>query len=308
MFGYILPQFSELKVKEAEFYRSVYCGLCRTMGKTTGQCSRFTLSYDMTFLVLLRLALTGETAGFERFRCPVHPIVPRVGMSTCRALTFSATASGLLVYRKWQDNLADTRGFRRFCYKLLAPFFRKIRRKTTDMAAVADAMDKALASLHALEDANETSADACADKFGDLLAAVVADGLPQKEARIGREIGRHVGRFIYLLDAADDLAEDRAEGAYNPFLAGEVTVVKNTLLQNALRLELAAAASAFELLDVADSGVHAVLSNIFYLGMPRRADEILGFLPRPKRRRGLAATNQPTIQTEQDTVTGSEEL
>ncbi len=58
MTGYIRPLPSELKLREYRYYRGAYCGLCHAMGKCTGQCSRLTLSYDMTFLVLLRLALT----------------------------------------------------------------------------------------------------------------------------------------------------------------------------------------------------------------------------------------------------------
>ena len=33
MFGYVMPQTDELRVKEHVFYKSVYCGLCKCMGK-----------------------------------------------------------------------------------------------------------------------------------------------------------------------------------------------------------------------------------------------------------------------------------
>ena len=60
MYGYVRTHAPELKVRQQEYYRAVYCGLCRTMGKCTGQCSRMTLSYDFTFFALVRMALTGE--------------------------------------------------------------------------------------------------------------------------------------------------------------------------------------------------------------------------------------------------------
>ena len=60
MFGYIRTDVSEMRVRENEYYRAVYCGLCRSQGKCTGQCSRFTLNYDIVFLALLRLAVNGE--------------------------------------------------------------------------------------------------------------------------------------------------------------------------------------------------------------------------------------------------------
>ena len=46
MFGYVMPYVPTLQVQEYELYRAVYCGLCREMGRITGQASRLTLSYD----------------------------------------------------------------------------------------------------------------------------------------------------------------------------------------------------------------------------------------------------------------------
>ena len=40
MYGYVRPHIPELKVGEYERYRAVYCGLCRSMGRLTGQASR----------------------------------------------------------------------------------------------------------------------------------------------------------------------------------------------------------------------------------------------------------------------------
>ena len=57
MFGYIRPEKTECKLREYEYYRGVYCGLCRSLGKCTGQCSRMMLGYDFTFMALVRLAL-----------------------------------------------------------------------------------------------------------------------------------------------------------------------------------------------------------------------------------------------------------
>lgn len=287
MFGYIRPHLPELKVKEAELYRSIYCGLCRTMGKTTGQLSRLTLSYDMVFLALIRLAITGEKPTFRTFRCGVHPFKKRVAMQPCNALRFSATASGLLVYRKWKDDLQDERGLRRFLLKIASPLLSRIRRRGAEMGEVVATVDKALHALHALETEQCTSADACADQFGALLGAITADGLTDSNKRIAYEIGRHTGRFIYLLDAADDLEQDKRTGAYNPFACSNTEVLKSTALQNALRLELCALEQAISLLPNADAGVLALIENILYLGMPMRADEILGFLPKRKQTRGL---------------------
>lgn len=74
MFGYVTPLVDELKVKEHIFYKSVYCGLCRCMGKTVCPESTVTLSYDAVFLVLVRMALTGCAAEFGAGRCTASTV------------------------------------------------------------------------------------------------------------------------------------------------------------------------------------------------------------------------------------------
>ena len=77
MFGYIRPLVGEMKVRENEMFRAVYCGLCRSMGKHTGCASRMTLSYDFVFLAIFRAALTDTAFIPEAHRCAVHPLKKR---------------------------------------------------------------------------------------------------------------------------------------------------------------------------------------------------------------------------------------
>ena len=53
MFGYITIHKDELKIKDYNRYHAYYCGLCRELSKRHGELSRLTLTYDMTFLVIL---------------------------------------------------------------------------------------------------------------------------------------------------------------------------------------------------------------------------------------------------------------
>ena len=55
MFGYVKPVTAELLVKDYEFYRATYCGVCRAMKKHTGALSNVTLSYDSVLLALVRM-------------------------------------------------------------------------------------------------------------------------------------------------------------------------------------------------------------------------------------------------------------
>ena len=60
MFGYVTINKPELKIKEYEAYKGVYCTLCKEMGKEYGLLSRFLLSYDGAFYVMYKLGLSKD--------------------------------------------------------------------------------------------------------------------------------------------------------------------------------------------------------------------------------------------------------
>lgn len=66
MFGYVRANKPEMKIKDYEQYKAVYCSLCRELGRSFGIVPRMTLSYDFTFLALLRLAVSKECTVFEK--------------------------------------------------------------------------------------------------------------------------------------------------------------------------------------------------------------------------------------------------
>ena len=107
MFGYVKPDISELKVKEYDAYRAVYCGLCRAMGEVTGQLSRMSLSYDFTFYAAVRMVLTGEEPEIRPMRCPVHPLRKRYIVRTDPALETAADQSVILTWWKLSDTADD---------------------------------------------------------------------------------------------------------------------------------------------------------------------------------------------------------
>ena len=74
MFGYVTVWKPEMKVKEFEVYNAVYCGLCREMGRRYGTLSKFCLSYDLTFISLLSIGMSGGFEGAEQRRCRVNPL------------------------------------------------------------------------------------------------------------------------------------------------------------------------------------------------------------------------------------------
>ena len=290
MYGYLRVHAPELKVRQQEYYRAVYCGLCRTMGKCTGQCSRMTLSYDFTCFALVRMALTGETPAVRRRRCPVHPLRKRPMAELNADLALCAYMSAILAYHKIRDDLRDEQGLKRTAATAAAPLAGSIRRRALKHGyAEADrAVAESMQALCELEASRPPSVDRPASLFGELMATLLAHGLTGNPAKLARTIGYHVGRWIYILDAADDFAEDVKSQRYNPLVClygdlltadpamTELPAAKRQELRTALLAELVELECAFDLLDVADHpDLSGILSNILYEGMPREIDRVL---------------------------------
>ncbi len=286
MYGYIRIHVPEMKVREQEYYRAVYCGFCRTMGKCTGQCSRMTLSYDMTFFALVRMALEGESVTVRRRNCLAHPFRRRPMAEPNDTLKLCAHLSAILVYHKMQDDRADESGKKKAAATLLGPYFtslwRKCRRR--GFSETDDRVAAAMRALTELEARRPMSVDEPADLFGDLMAALLASGLTEERATLAMSIGKHIGRWIYIIDAADDFEEDVKRERYNPFACLYRDPDMKTLsrenreaIRFSLLYELSALECAFDLLDAeVNRDVRGILSNILYEALPRETDRILG--------------------------------
>ncbi len=280
MFGYVKTDRGELRIREYEYYRASYCGLCRSMGKCTGQCSRMLLSYDFAYLANVRMALCGTKPQFKRRRCPAHPLRRRSMMEYNEQLTYCAAASAILAYEKCRDNVADERGIRRLKARLqcllLRRMYKKAKRATPGLA---EAVRGHLGRLAEQERAKQPSVDCVAAIFGDLLADVAAYGLEGDLARLARKIGWETGRFVYILDALEDLPKDAERGRFNPFLllyGGAVPEEDKQGIKDALIACLMDLETAFDLLPQGEDPTRQeILNNILYLGMPATLDRVL---------------------------------
>ena len=281
MFGYIRTDTPEMRVRENEYYRAVYCGLCRSQGKCTGQCSRFTLNYDFVFLALLRLAIDGKQPKVKKGRCMAHPFRKRAYIAHCEPLAFCANAAAILTYGKIKDDLADERGTKKLKALLARPLASGMRRKALRKYAELDQMvSDGLKKLSDIEKQRLSSVDIPADAFGEILADIVSYGLEGNDKKIMQKIGKHIGRWIYIVDAADDLDEDIKKQRFNAFAClydGAIPEEDREAVANSLRLELLAAEPAFDLIDYHELyDIEAIVSNIIYRGMPGTVEKILG--------------------------------
>ena len=108
MFGYITICKPELKIKDFEKYRGYYCGLCQELKERYGLGGQMTLTYDMTFLILLLTSLYEMETEEERHHCRVHP-VKRQRMLRGPVTTYAADMNLLLAWYHLKDDWADER-------------------------------------------------------------------------------------------------------------------------------------------------------------------------------------------------------
>ncbi len=281
MFGYVKADVGELKVKEYELYRAGYCGVCKAMGKCTGCISRLTLTWDSVFLFFLRTALTRADFEMDIGTCVAHPFIKRKYIRNSAELDYAAKATAIMTYYKLKDDISDERGAKRFAARL-AMLEASPAKKRADIEVLSNACEELLPQLSVIEASREPSFDKPADISARLTAELFACGLEKgsKSEIIAREIGYHTGKFIYAADAADDLLSDVKRGRYNPYAAmlgiTKLDESHKQMIRDALRCETGNVLKALDLIDFDGiEGIKAILYNIAYYGMAKRADEIL---------------------------------
>lgn len=277
MFGYVKVYPPELRLREYECYRGIYCGLCRAMGKCTGCVSRCFLSYDMLFLVLVRMILNNEKTKIKLSRCFVHPFKKRSVADVTPSMNYAAQIGAILGEYKIEDDISDKHGIHSLRAHALRPVFSVIKKKAVKSSDVSDVcllIDRNLKDLSDIEESNSRSPDEAADCFGKLLAGVFSYNLSDGSAfRIAENIGMHVGRWIYLCDAIDDFKDDQKSGAYNPF--SSTGLPDKDTAYTALMLELSQMDTALSLLKNDQKELYELVFNTVKFGMPSITDSIL---------------------------------
>lgn len=274
MFGYIKPFVPDLRVREHELYRAIYCGLCRSMGKRTGCASRLTLSYDFAFLAAVRMVLEKTEKKIKVTRCAASPLKKRPVMEDNKVLSYCAAAAAVLTQAKVRDDIADSEGMERLKARLLLPPASSMAKKALSYDALLPVkeIEIALSELSRLEKEGCPSIDTVADTFGDVLSAIFSHGLSGSEKTIAATLGRSIGKCIYVLDAADDMERDKLNNNYNPL---NIEPVSGEALSTAVRLELSRAESCVALMDFYGmTELWEIIFNVIYEGLPKEADRI----------------------------------
>ena len=128
MFGYISINKAEMKFKDYDVYHSYYCGLCKVLKECYGRRGQVTLSFDMTFLVILLTGLYEPDTKTEMVRCIAHPMQKHAA-KTNEFTEYAAAINMLLSYYKCEDDWADEHRKKAFvAAKLLHSKIKKIEK------------------------------------------------------------------------------------------------------------------------------------------------------------------------------------
>ncbi len=262
MFGYILAHKELLSPQEQLRYRSCYCGLCAAMGQICGQVSRLSLSYDMTFLVLLLNSLEEPEEHSGTLRCGVHPMKPQPFWKS--AITdYCAILNVALSHYKCLDDWQDDRNFGKLL--LSKPFAVGWKTACQRHPRQAQSILQCLQQLSKLEQEKVYDIDQTSNVFATLMGELFVFDTHHFFAPQLRQLGESLGRFVYLLDAICDLPQDRKKQRFNPLLHWQGGNENPRSYQDFLSLHLGEATQAFDqlplVLDV------EILQNILYQGV-----------------------------------------
>ena len=281
MFGYVKPVLGELLVREHEFYKATYCGICRAMKKHTGALSSVTLSYDSVFLALVRmLYIPDDDFAAEQRRCIAHPTKKRPMLKENPALEYTARAFAVLTHYKLKDDIQDESGIKKLGVTVARPISGLANSKAS-LGDLEDIVSDRLDRITELEMLKCESVDAPAALFGELLGEIFAYGLPDGERLVPYEVGYHLGKFIYAADAAEDYDDDVKNGSYNPFVllygGKPLTEENKRSIKCGLLLECKRIEAAVNLLPFGSRAtIENIINNIIYLGLVKRIEFLDG--------------------------------
>lgn len=299
MFGYIKIYKPELLVRDYTRYRSLYCAVCKSLGRQFGQLPRLSVSYEATFLALFFLSFRENEKEARDEACIANPLVKHPVAAPDPLIDFASLVTAALVYGKGQDDLEDGQWFR--ALPQLALFRKAAGTLRKEAPELVDEIELALHELRAFErmelslcqgreaadsnPANESDsvlseqvrkcAETAAAYSGRVLRAVMSETarhaeMPGEELAklqgIFEIMGTALGEWIYFADALDDAEKDAAKGRFNPFM-GLSAIERLALAEQLMRKREETLDAHAALLPYFKDA--AIVQNVICEGLPR---------------------------------------
>lgn len=270
MFGYLQPYKDEMKIKDYQFYKSVYCGLCRHLTKDYGLLASLTLSYDCTVLAMLYLSVNNENFAVKKGRCTVNPLKKcMICDSSGNAFRFAGAVSVIMSYYKMKDTIADSGILKKIAAVCIMGLLHRNYKKAKKVYPEIDVIVSEMMEMQSEAEKNNSGIDRSAEPTALLIKKLCIMLSPDKnESHALGVFGYFVGRWIYLMDAADDLEKDLKHNNFNPFAAKHNNDIIQTMIycNEVLNMTASQILLSYELLPV--RSCKAVLDNIVMEGLP----------------------------------------
>lgn len=277
MFGYVRTDFPNLYIKDSVLYRALYCGLCKGIGGTCGQCGRLALDYDLTFLSAFFHNLLGKDVEIKKKRCIVHPFIPREVAIRDEITDKIACLNVILAYHKLNDDVLDNGKGR-----LKRAFFKRSYKKAVKKAPELDEIVKRnYKNLLDYEKQNGDSVDISADCFAKMMQEIGASLLGDKNTDEVQNLNYNLGKWIYLIDALDDFDKDKKKKNYNPLVLSypeintkkELVEIKGAEISYMFGTILSSIAVDAKKLKYSFN--HDLTDNILFRGIPLKTKEVM---------------------------------
>lgn len=271
MFGYVTIFKPELKIKEYEAYKGVYCTLCKEMGKEYGVLSRFLLSYDGAFYVMYKLGLSGDNISVKNSRCTFNPCKKCMKItSDSDVYKIASTITVVLAYFKLVDNLHDSSFFKKILLYLLYPYFALLKNKAKKKyPEIFKTVEEGMKHQFEIESEDNPYLDKSADPTANMLAWLFSYGECGEIREKAENFGYQLGRAVYFLDAFDDYADDIKTNSFNPFKNTEDIVTDASISIN-----LSVGALSEALTNHNFKNFSSIIENVIYDGLNFQLDRI----------------------------------
>lgn len=268
MFGYVIVNKGDMKFKEFDIYHAYYCGLCRKLKEKYGIIGQMTLSYDMTFIVMLLSGLYEPDTVTDSCKCVAHPFEKH--MTKANEFTeYAADMNILLSYYKCKDDWKDDRKYGKRIYAgLLEKGYRRVAAKYVSKVRC---IEKLMRKLSQEEEKKSRDIDEMSRLFGEVMAQIVAYRQDEWKDNLYK-IGLYLGKFIYLCDAYEDIEKDLKDGNYNPLYGIYETPDFEEQCRNILVLMMSECSKELEKLPILEN--IEILRNIIYSGVWYRYEKV----------------------------------
>ncbi|MDR0523993.1 MAG: DUF5685 family protein [Candidatus Methanoplasma sp.] len=276
MLGYIVPSYGKLSASDLGRYRRFYCEGCHRLREGYGLASTVLVSFDMTFAHIALAAVAGE-----RLEKAAERRAPLCVFGRCAqdSEISERVAACTVLSAKWEleDDRVD--GWSVKSGLASVALGRAIERAERAHGDLDEAIGRGFAALRSMEAEGRADAVAMGRAFGRPMAEALAGSEGSPAARLLEGMSA----AVYVLDAIDDLEDDFASGAYNPYLeaSGAFANKRAYVERNArelaadVREAMDAARSAYLEVRGAAGDSAGILDNIIYLGMRDSAKRVL---------------------------------